>query len=279
MKEKTEKLDIVEEFNSNRERLNKLVLERADIVIKRFFSLDSQTYREGALKPKIKEMLGLVSSLVLRCDDCIKYHLNQCFNYKVTTSELMEVLSIGLIVGGSIVIPHLRRACEYWVVLEEKRFKDIIKKIESKIKNEKVSIKESENKKNELLQFICDTCTKEIPYYNWFGFYLVDKNEKDMLILGPFNGEPTEHVKIPFGRGICGQAAAKKDSIIVDNINKENNYLACSIKVKSELVVPIIKNQEVLGEIDIDSHYLNAFSQLDKEFNEKLAEIISNHIY
>lgn len=275
------KIDIIEDFVSTRERLNKIVMDRADIIIKKFYSLDSQVYRDQILDSKTKEMLGLVSSLVLRCDDCVKYHLNQCFNARITTSEIVEVLSVGLIVGGSIVIPHLRRALEFWTMLEKKRFQNLYKNIELTIENKikkndakDNSLKLKENIIDEILTIICEVCVKNIPYYNWFGFYLVDKDEKDLLNLGPFIGEPTEHTKIPFGRGICGQAADKKKTLIIKDISEEKNYLACSLKVKSELVTPIIRGEYVLGEIDIDSHYLNAFSDLDKEFIEKLASLI-----
>jgi AhpD family alkylhydroperoxidase len=102
------------EFVEEREALNELVLDRANLEIKRFFSLDSQSYRPGALDAKTKEMLGLVASLVLRCDDCIAYHVGRCHEEGLADDELQEVLSIGLVVGGSIVIPHLRRAVRTW---------------------------------------------------------------------------------------------------------------------------------------------------------------------
>lgn len=102
------------DFVTEREALNELVLDKANLEIKRFFSLDSQAYRSGELDSKTKEMLGLVASLVLRCDDCIAYHVGRCHDEGVTDGELQEVLSIGLIVGGSIVIPHLRRAVGTW---------------------------------------------------------------------------------------------------------------------------------------------------------------------
>lgn len=280
MKSENLKDNIVDKFKEERERLNEIVLNRADTVIKRFYSLDSQVYRSKVLKDKTKEMLGLVSSLVLRCDDCVKYHLNQCFELNITSAEIIEVLSVGLIVGGSIVIPHLRRAIEFWSELEIKRFNDLYDKIKKEYDKvmtiyEAKDDKAQEELKNNLLNFICDICAKTIPYYNWFGFYLVDKNEENMLYLGPFVGEPTEHTRIPFGRGICGQAAEKKDTIIVQDISEEKNYLACSLKVKSELVTPIIKDGKILGEVDIDSHYLNAFSYFDKNFIEKIANLIS----
>ncbi len=104
----------VTDFQAERERLNALVMEYAGLTTKRFFSLDSQAYRAGSLSAKVKELLGLVASLVLRCDDCITYHLIRCHEEGVTSQELEEALSIGLIVGGTITIPHLRRAWDTW---------------------------------------------------------------------------------------------------------------------------------------------------------------------
>jgi AhpD family alkylhydroperoxidase len=113
MKKQSESTD----FNKERERLNKLVLDESGLATKRFFSLDAQVYRKGALSVKHKELLGLVASLVLRCDDCVKYHLQQCRNSGVSKQELSEALEIGLIVGGSITIPHIRKAYDYWTTL------------------------------------------------------------------------------------------------------------------------------------------------------------------
>jgi len=104
----------IEEFRTERAELTELTLEKANLEIKRFFSLDSQTYREGALPVQTKEMLGLVASMVLRCDDCIFYHLDRCHEEGVSTEELQDAMSIALVVGGSIVIPHLRRAVRAW---------------------------------------------------------------------------------------------------------------------------------------------------------------------
>lgn len=102
------------EFNEYRSRMNERILSHDNLVIKRFFNLDTRTYEEGALDSKTKEMLGLVSSIVLRCDDCIRYHLEKCKEQGVNEAELYEIFSVALIVGGSIVIPHLRRGLEYW---------------------------------------------------------------------------------------------------------------------------------------------------------------------
>jgi AhpD family alkylhydroperoxidase len=109
---------IIGEFAEERERLNEIVMRYADLTVKRFYGLDSQAYRDGALPRKTKELLGLVASLVLRCDDCIKYHIVQCAEQGVSSAELVEALAVGLVVGGSITIPHLRRALEAWDELQ-----------------------------------------------------------------------------------------------------------------------------------------------------------------
>lgn len=107
----------VEEFNAYRAKMNEKILGQNNKVLKRFFNLDTNAYAEGALSSKTKELLGLVASMVLRCDDCIRYHLGKCFEENVTTEELYEVFAIANLVGGSICIPHTRRAVEYWEVL------------------------------------------------------------------------------------------------------------------------------------------------------------------
>lgn len=106
--------DRIKEFRERREKLNEKILARENINIKRFFGIDSAVYREGALSPKVKELLGLVASTVLRCDDCITYHLIRCAEEGVSSAETDEAMSVALIVGGSITIPHLRRAYDLW---------------------------------------------------------------------------------------------------------------------------------------------------------------------
>ncbi|NIM19352.1 MAG: carboxymuconolactone decarboxylase family protein [Candidatus Latescibacteria bacterium] len=108
----------VDDFNKFRDEMNRKILENENLVIRRFFNLDGMTYKEGVLTGKTKEMLGLVASMVLRCDDCIRYHLQQCKHEGVTRDEFFEVFSVALVVGGSIVIPHLRRAVDFLEELE-----------------------------------------------------------------------------------------------------------------------------------------------------------------
>ena len=108
----------IEEFQSQREKLQALMMEKSDKTMKRFLNLDTQVYADGALPAKEKELLGLVASLVLRCEDCINYHIVQCHKLGLKEDELVEAMSVGLIVGGSITIPHIRRAMATWDELE-----------------------------------------------------------------------------------------------------------------------------------------------------------------
>jgi alkylhydroperoxidase AhpD family core domain len=110
--------DRLAEFTAFRQRMNERILAEDNQVVRRFFALDTQTYKPGALDVKTKELLGLVASMVLRCDDCISYHVAQCKEAGVTREEFFETFSVGLVVGGSIVIPHLRRAVDFLDQLE-----------------------------------------------------------------------------------------------------------------------------------------------------------------
>ena len=113
--------NIINEFNQYRSKMNEKLLADNNKIIKRIFNLDTNAYAEGALNIKTKELLGLVASTVLRCDDCIKYHLETCYKEGVSKEEMMEAMGIATLVGGTIVIPHLRRAYEFWEALEENK--------------------------------------------------------------------------------------------------------------------------------------------------------------
>tara|TARA_Y100000991_G_scaffold204609_1_gene180242 strand:+ start:44 stop:502 length:459 start_codon:yes stop_codon:yes gene_type:complete len=129
----------------------------------------------------------------------------------------------------------------------------------------------------EKMQAICDFLGTHLPAYDWVGFYLSDvKNKK--LHLGPFYGEPTEHTSISYGKGVCGQVAETQKTFVIDDVTKEKNYIACSIHVKSEIVVPIKKNQIVVGQIDVDSHTPVAFKQDDQQLLEKLCRELAIYI-
>lgn len=107
----------IQEFNDYRQKMNDVILSKDNLVIKRLWNLDTNTYDEGAIDKKTKEMLGLVASMVLRCDDCIKYHLQKCHELGLSTEEVYEIFAVANIVGGTIVIPHTRRGAEFWEAL------------------------------------------------------------------------------------------------------------------------------------------------------------------
>jgi len=111
--------NLVKEFNDYRGKMNEVILSKNNLVMKRLWNLDTNTYEEGAVDKKTKEMLGLVASMVLRCDDCIRYHLGQCHQLKLSTKQVYEIFAVANIVGGTIVIPHTRRAAEYWEELNK----------------------------------------------------------------------------------------------------------------------------------------------------------------
>jgi len=127
----------------------------------------------------------------------------------------------------------------------------------------------------EKLTAICKLLKKNVSHYNWVGFYLVNPEKQDELLLGPYEGEPTEHIRIPFGQGICGQAAKTSKSFVVQDVSKEKNYLSCSINVKAEMVVPIFKKGKIIGELDIDSHVPSPFTDEDGEFLDNIAKLAS----
>ncbi len=269
-------------FQQEREELNEIVLKYARKEIKRFYSLDSQVYRDGALPAKTKELLGLVASLALRCDDCIKYHIIRSFDEGVTDDELEEALSIGLVVGGSITIPHLRRAFRTW---DELKSAESLYSKENKTElfatltsNIEELVKRGMGRDAKLLA-VSNLLKEKVPYFDWVGFYLVDPEKEDELFLGPFAGEPTEHVRIPFGKGICGQAAERKETFVIQDVSQESNYLSCSPVVKSEIVVPILKGNTIIGELDVDSHDLSPFSKQDNIFLENVCRLLANHLF
>jgi L-methionine (R)-S-oxide reductase len=125
---------------------------------------------------------------------------------------------------------------------------------------------------------IVEAIAVHLPYCNWTGFYMLDPDDSQTLVLGSFVGEPTPHVRIPVTQGICGAAVASGETVIVDDVNADPRYLSCSIKTKSEIVVPVFAHEKVVGEIDIDSHNPAAFTGTDRVFLEEVAGIVGMYI-
>lgn len=129
-----------------------------------------------------------------------------------------------------------------------------------------------------LQESIVQAIPQRLPYCNWTGFYMLDPADPETLVLGPFVGADTPHVRIPVSEGICGAAVALGESVTVDDVHADPRYLSCSIETKSEIVVPIYANGRIIGEIDIDSHNPAAFTDLDRAFLEQAARIVGTYI-
>ncbi|WP_405576320.1 GAF domain-containing protein [Winogradskyella sp. Asnod2-B02-A] len=147
---------------------------------------------------------------------------------------------------------------------------DLKPRIKSIIAQENLSVDQR------LLQ-ICETLESQISYYNWVGFYFKN-GEKDELKLGPYVGEPTDHIIIPFGKGICGQVAISNQNFVVPDVSAQDNYIACSITVKAEIVIPIFVNGENIGQIDIDSNTPDPFTEADERFLEFVCKEVASLI-
>ena len=126
----------------------------------------------------------------------------------------------------------------------------------------------------ERLQELCNLLQSRVPYYDWVGFYFRD-GDLEELKLGPYAGEPTEHTRIPFGKGICGQVALSNENFVVPDVSAQDNYIACSLNVKAEIVIPIFVRGENIGQIDIDSHTPDPFTDQDVAFLEFVCKEVS----
>lgn len=145
----------------------------------------------------------------------------------------------------------------------------------SELKKRLSSILESpKHNTEEKLEKVCHLLDQEISYFNWTGFYFKN-GDKDELKLGPYVGAPTDHTIIPYGKGICGQVAVSNETFVVPDVKEESNYLSCSIDTKAEIVVPIFKDGQNIGQIDIDSHTVDPFTDADRELLEWLCNEVS----
>jgi len=145
----------------------------------------------------------------------------------------------------------------------------------SELKKRLLSILESpKHNTEEKLEKVCHLLDQEISYFNWTGFYFKN-GDKDELKLGPYVGAPTDHTIIPYGKGICGQVAVSNETFVVPDVHEQSNYLSCSIDTKAEIVVPIFKDGQNIGQIDIDSHTIDPFTDEDRELLEWLCNEVS----
>ncbi len=281
--------DRIKKFREERMRLNERILasENKAAIMKRIYALDSFAYhdRNEGLSPKAKEMLGLVSSMVLRCDDCVKYHLEKCFELGVANDEMMDIFGIANVVGGTIVIPHTRRAIEYWELLNKERPSPSPFDTETKNKNYEQAFEDLKallydvEQPVSIMSTINEVLKTRIPYFYWVGFYLNDGSRR--LNVGPYQGT---HgcLFIKFGEGVCGRVAEKRETLIVNDLKalnaeqkkaKKPLHIVCDPRCNSEIVVPVIdKKGNLLGVFDVDSLHTNAFEKTDKEWLEKIMQ-------
>jgi GAF domain-containing protein len=136
-------------------------------------------------------------------------------------------------------------------------------------------ILEAPSPRDAKLKAICYLLRRKVPHFHWVGFYLVDPDSPRELVLGPYEGDPTEHVRIPFGSGICGQVAESEETMIVQDVAAESNYLSCSIDVRSEIVVPILADGRFVAQLDIDSHDVSPFTDADRDLLESICTALS----
>ncbi len=129
-----------------------------------------------------------------------------------------------------------------------------------------------------LMATICHTLAHRLNGYSWVGFYMLDPNDANTLVLGPFVGAQTPHTRIPLNQGICGAAVSEGKTIIVDDVNADPRYLSCSLETKSEIVAPIYVHGKIVGELDIDSHEAARFKQEDRELVERCAQIVGEYL-
>jgi GAF domain-containing protein len=129
-----------------------------------------------------------------------------------------------------------------------------------------------------LQEFCAGIIAGRLSYYNWVGFYMLDPGDENVLVLGPYRGAPTEHIRIPVTEGICGAAVAQGETVIVEDVSADPRYLACSLETRSEIVVPIRAKGKIVGEIDIDSHTIDAFGADDRSFLESCAEVLGRFL-
>ena len=137
------------------------------------------------------------------------------------------------------------------------------------------NIVSGEGTRDEKLSKVCSMLEEHVEIFDWVGFYLVDPDADRELVLGPYVGEETDHTRIPFGKGLCGQAANSLETFVVQDVSKEDNYLACSMEVQAEIVIPVMKNDTFVAELDIDSHTKNSISEEHREMLEEICDIVS----
>ncbi|GAB1422196.1 hypothetical protein MASR2M15_24120 [Anaerolineales bacterium] len=247
-------------FDRYRAEMNERLLGAGHLGIKRFFNLDTQAYVDGALDARSKELMGLVASIVLRCDDCITYHIKQCVELGISRPQLLEAFNVALVVGGSITIPHLRRAIDRLDSLPQAP-QPSKSDVYALLAKQLASVFEGERDFIANLANFSSLIYHSIGQVNWVGFYLL---KGDDLVLSAFQGK-VACVRIPMGKGVCGTAAKNQSVLIVDDVHQFPGHIACDSASNSEIVLPMVKDGRLIGVLDLDSESFARFDAVDQE--------------
>ena len=272
----------LDEFRAYRERMNARIHDADHLGINRFFNLDTAAYRDGALDERTKELLGLAASMVLRCNDCIDYHVLRCVEVGVADGELVEAFNVALVVGGSIVIPHLRHAFETLDLARaeganetpetagprEALYDEIAQGLETAL--------EGSGDATAAMSTFVAVLHERLPQASWTGFYRVVA--PDLLRVGPYQG-PLGCLEIPFDRGVCGAAARTGQAQVVADVHAFPGHIACDARARSEIVLPSRDHTgKLVAVLDIDSHDAAAFDDVDRVGIERLLALLAPYL-
>lgn len=281
---------IAARFEQERAALQKLLEQNGDLTLRRFLALDRNAYEAGHLDAPTKELLGLVASLVLRCDDCVRYHLGRAAAAGFTDEQIREALSVAAVVGGTIVVPHLRRAYEYWEALRRRRPTPTEKRAEilAALRETLKEVRRLAGRAATAARLLYEGDRR----FFWIGFYLKEPGE-DVLEVGPYQGPPP-CVRIPFTKGVCGEVARTRRARVVPDVRRLPHYVACHAEPRSEVVVPLLCRPsggadgkgrqggwdgedgkgELLGVLDGDSVKEAAFDKADVAWLAEIAALV-----
>jgi AhpD family alkylhydroperoxidase len=264
-------MDAAEAFQLRRAELQALLEKRGDLPLRRFLALDRECYAGAHLDAPVKELLGLTASLVLRCDDCVHYHLGKAAAAGWTDEQIREALSVAVVIGGSITIPHLRRAYEFLEALRRQApaAAERRRTLTAALRDSLRGIERLTGRMATTARLLFEGDRR----FFWVGFYLKLPTE-DVLEIGPYQGPPP-CVRIPFDKGVCGEAARTHRTIAVSDVRQLPHYIACHSEPRSEVVVPLLRRDEagetaLLGVLDGDSVKENAFDEEDVKWLEEI---------
>lgn len=265
-------------FRRERDVLNKTLMDYSNRDIKRFLNLDTSTYADNVLMAKEKELLGLAVSLALRCEDCIQYHTLQCFEAGVTTPELVEAMQVPLIVGGTIVIPHLRRLLRNWdELLEQPLGRAITESLVMEIRDHSDRLMGQTDTLRSRLSQLCVYLWRSVSEFNWVGCFLAG-DDPNSLIIDVYQGKPVESKKYPLNRGLFSEITTGQKILLVgEEIDKPGSPFE-GFGFSRGLLAPITGKGQCHGVLVIGLSEDQEISPMAIELVTRIGEMIAMHI-